>query len=142
MHEFLLYGQVPLERHEQVLKILAGIAAMQPQTLFERHLIYKPLRLPQDSKPNKKFPNKPVKPQTLTFQHLIRQLDLSEFGKDSPILLEPGSNEDVTQPVNTWRIKVQETPEPETKTLVLRQATETVLDNDSLRNFLDPANNG
>ncbi|KAI5202310.1 hypothetical protein E4T39_04816 [Aureobasidium subglaciale] len=142
MHEFLLYGQVPLERHEQVLKILAGVAAMQPQTLFERHLIYRPMRLPQDNKPNKKFPNKPVKPQTLTFQHLVRQLDLSDFGKDSPILFEPGNNEAITQPVNPWRIKVQETPEPETKTLVLRQATEIVLDDASLRNFLDPANNG
>ncbi|THY26812.1 hypothetical protein D6D01_04334 [Aureobasidium pullulans] len=142
MHELLLYGQVPVERHEQVLKILAGIAAMQPRTLFERHLIYRPLRSMQDNKPNKKFPNKPVKPQTLTFQHLVRQLEQSEFGKDSPILLGPESNENASQPTYAWRIKTQETPEPETKTLVLRQATEAVFDNEQLRTFLDPVNNG
>jgi mediator of RNA polymerase II transcription subunit 18 len=142
MHELLLYGQVPLERHDQVLKILAGIAAMQPQTLFERHLIYRPMRSAQDNKPNKKFPNKPVKPQPLTFQHLVRQLDQSEFGKDSAILLESGDNGSVSRPAYTWRLKTQETPEPETKTIVLRQATDTALGNDQLRLFLDPTNNG
>lgn len=142
MHELLLYGQVPLERHDQVLKILAGIAAMQPQTLFERHLIYKPMRSAQDSKPNKKFPNKPVKPQTLTFQHLVRQLDQSEFGKDSEILVETENIANASRPTFTWRIKTQETPEPETKTIVLRQATDTPLQKDQLRVFLDPTNNG
>ncbi|KAI4742427.1 hypothetical protein E4T50_07172 [Aureobasidium sp. EXF-12298] len=142
MHELLLYGQVPLERHDQVLKILAGVAAMQPQTLFERHLIYRPMRSAQDNKPNKKFPNKPIKPQTLTFQHLVRQLDQFEFGTDSPVLLESENNESSSQPAHTWRIKTQETPEPETKTLVLRQATDMAIDKDQLRKFLDPANNG
>lgn len=142
MHELSLYGQVPLERHDQVLKILAGIAAMQPQTLFERHLIYKPMRSAQDSKPNKKFPNKPVKPQTLTFQHLVRQLDQSEFGKDSEILVETENIANASRPTFTWRIKTQETPEPETKTIVLRQATDTPLQKDQLRVFLDPTNNG
>jgi mediator of RNA polymerase II transcription subunit 18 len=142
MHELLLYGQVPLERHDQLLKVLAGIAAMQPQTLFERHLIYKPMRSAQDNKPNKKFPNKPVKPQTLTFQHLVRQLDQSEFGKRSGILSEPEKNPDAIQPAYTWRITTRETPEPETKIIVLRQATDVALDHDQLRNFLDPINNG
>lgn len=141
MHELLLYGQVPLERHDQVLKILAGVAAMQPQTLFERHLIYRPLRSTQDNKPNKKFPNKPVKPQTLTFQHLVRQLDQSEFGTDSPVLLESENNENASQTMYAWRLKTQETPEPETKTLVLRQATDIAINHDQLRKFLDPANN-
>lgn len=142
MHELLLYGQVPVERHDQVLKILAGVAAMQPQTLLERHLIYRPMRSNEDNKPNKKFPNKPVKPQTLTFQHLVRQLDQSEFGTDSPVLLESENNQNPSQLAYGWRIKTQETPEPETKTLVLRQATDTAIDQDQLRKFLDPANNG
>ena len=46
MHELLLFGQVPAAQHPQVLKILAGIAAMQPQTLVERHLILKPNKSP------------------------------------------------------------------------------------------------
>ena len=44
MHELLLHGAVPSNRHGQVLSILAGIAAMQPQPLHERRLIYKPTR--------------------------------------------------------------------------------------------------
>ncbi|KAL8748266.1 MAG: hypothetical protein Q9199_008222, partial [Rusavskia elegans] len=44
MHELLLHGAVPTNRHAQVLSILAGIAAMQPQPFHERRLIYKPTR--------------------------------------------------------------------------------------------------
>ena len=46
MHELLLFGQVPSVRHDQLLKILAGIAGMQPQRVVERHLIFKPSRSP------------------------------------------------------------------------------------------------
>lgn len=44
MHELLLHASVPAYRQKQVLNILAGIAAMQPQTFHERHLVYKPTR--------------------------------------------------------------------------------------------------
>lgn len=48
MHELNLYGQVTFARYEQVLNILAGVAAMQPQRIYERHIIYKPLREPEE----------------------------------------------------------------------------------------------
>ncbi|KAF2809570.1 uncharacterized protein BDZ99DRAFT_388906 [Mytilinidion resinicola] len=48
MHELLLFGLVPRARHEQVLKILAGVAAMQPQRVLERHVVYKPQREPDE----------------------------------------------------------------------------------------------
>ena len=44
MHELLLFAQVPPSRHSQLLAILAGISAMQPQPILERHLIFKPKR--------------------------------------------------------------------------------------------------
>ncbi|KAL8748412.1 MAG: hypothetical protein Q9184_007321 [Pyrenodesmia sp. 2 TL-2023] len=44
MHELLLHASVPAGRHAQVLSILAGIAAMQPQPFHEKHMIYKPTR--------------------------------------------------------------------------------------------------
>ncbi|KAI4158563.1 MAG: hypothetical protein LQ346_009116, partial [Caloplaca aetnensis] len=44
MHELLLYALVPTARHAQVLSILAGIAAMEPQQFHEQHMIYKPTR--------------------------------------------------------------------------------------------------
>jgi mediator of RNA polymerase II transcription subunit 18 len=46
MHELLLYGQVPAIRHTQLLHILAGIAATQPQPILETHLVFKPNRTP------------------------------------------------------------------------------------------------
>ena len=46
MHELLLFGQVPASRHDQILKVLAGIAAMQPQLVVERHLIFRPTKPP------------------------------------------------------------------------------------------------
>ena len=42
MHELLLYAVVPHNRHDQILQILAGIAAMQPISLLEKRLICKP----------------------------------------------------------------------------------------------------
>ena len=45
MHELSLYGQISASRHSQVLQILAGIAAMRPRQVVERHLVYKPVRI-------------------------------------------------------------------------------------------------
>ncbi len=46
MHELLLLGTVPATRHDQLLKILAGIAGMPPSHVVERHVIFKPKRSP------------------------------------------------------------------------------------------------
>jgi len=46
MHELLLHASIPSSRHEQVLSILAGVAAMQPIPILEKHLILKPSRPP------------------------------------------------------------------------------------------------
>jgi hypothetical protein len=46
MHELLLFGQIRPTQYSQVLSILAGIAAMQPQPILERHLVFKPTRPP------------------------------------------------------------------------------------------------
>lgn len=46
MYELSLYGQVSSSRHDQVLKVLAGVAAMTPRPLTERHLVFKPIKAP------------------------------------------------------------------------------------------------
>ena len=51
MHELLLFGQIPPSRHDQVLNILAGVAAMQPVPVLEKHLVFKPNRLPASARP-------------------------------------------------------------------------------------------
>lgn len=43
MHEYMLYGQIPAQRHDQVLNILAGVAAVQPVSYEEQHLLFEPL---------------------------------------------------------------------------------------------------
>ena len=48
MHELLLYGQVSAARHGQVMKILAGVAAMQPRRTLQRRVIYRPEREPEE----------------------------------------------------------------------------------------------
>lgn len=51
MHELLLFAQVPSSRHDQVLNILAGISAMQPVPTLEKHLLFRPNRRPDQTKP-------------------------------------------------------------------------------------------
>ncbi len=50
MQELLLFGQVPSSRHEIVLSVLAGIAAMQPQYVLEKHIVFKPTRPPASAR--------------------------------------------------------------------------------------------
>jgi mediator of RNA polymerase II transcription subunit 18 len=45
MHELLLYAQIPPSRHNQLLRILSGIAGTQPQRVVERHLIFVPRKI-------------------------------------------------------------------------------------------------
>ncbi len=49
MHELLLFAQVLPSRHDQLVKILAGVSGMQPTRVVERHLIFKPNRPPTQS---------------------------------------------------------------------------------------------
>jgi len=46
MHEYSLHGQVASSRHTQLLHVLAGISAMPPVVVFERHLVFKPTVIP------------------------------------------------------------------------------------------------
>ncbi|KAF9738759.1 hypothetical protein PMIN06_008963 [Paraphaeosphaeria minitans] len=91
MHELLLYGQLPPPRHEQVLKILAGHAAMQPRRVLERHIIYKPTREPEEPGAHlgrgggsQTVGGKPVKQGTvknLFYTKLVQKLDQGDFGR-------------------------------------------------------------
>ena len=46
MLELSLFSQIPAARHDQVLKILAGVAAMPPTSTLERYLVHQPMRQP------------------------------------------------------------------------------------------------
>jgi mediator of RNA polymerase II transcription subunit 18 len=90
MHELLLYGQVPAGRHDQVLKILAGVAAMQPLRILQRCIIYKPTREPEEPGLNvrrggtQNIAVKQTKPAAaaaaLYYTKLIQKLGEEDFG--------------------------------------------------------------
>jgi len=46
MIELSLWGQIPQIRHDQIIQILAGVAAMPPNQIFERHYLYRPAQPP------------------------------------------------------------------------------------------------
>ncbi|KAF1928601.1 uncharacterized protein M421DRAFT_62223 [Didymella exigua CBS 183.55] len=91
MHELLLYGQVSVARHDQVLKILAGFAAMQPRRVLQRRIIYKPEREPEEPGSHLRrggTQNVAVKqkqqsttPTQLYFTHLVQILSDEDFGR-------------------------------------------------------------
>ncbi|KAF2833829.1 hypothetical protein CC86DRAFT_339421 [Ophiobolus disseminans] len=94
MHELLLYGQVPAGRHDQVLKILAGVAAVQPRRKLQRCIIYRPQREPEEPGSaarrggTQNIAVKQTKPAaaaaaaTLYYTKLIQKLSEDDFGTE------------------------------------------------------------
>jgi len=100
MHELKLHGQVTFARYEQVLSILAGVAAMQPQRIYERCIIYKPLREPEEPGSNlgrrggtQSVAQKQAKqaaPVTLYYTKLVQRLSEDDFGIEGSLPQEGG----------------------------------------------------
>ena len=65
---------------------------------------------------------------------LIKTLHDDDFGKSSPVSSGAGKSD---QP--DWNMRIQYTPEPETKALVLRQVVDEQISGDSLEQYLDPS---
>ncbi|KAF1976003.1 hypothetical protein BU23DRAFT_58523 [Bimuria novae-zelandiae CBS 107.79] len=140
MHELLLYGQLPAPRHEQVLKILAGYAAMQPRRVLERHILYKPTREPEEPGAHlgrgggsQTVGGKPVKQQgtvkSLFYTRLVQKLDEGDFGRadeqpaDSKRLsADVGSGEEPT-----WSFEFQDMPDTGDRGVSVRLASSTDL---------------
>lgn len=47
MHEFLLFSQVPNERIETALQVLAGYTRSQPVALCEQTIVYAQVKVPE-----------------------------------------------------------------------------------------------
>lgn len=89
IQELLLYGQVPYARQDQVLKILAGVAAHQPVRVLQRHILYRPVREPEEpgSSVRRGGTQDVVMKQTkakaapaVYYTKLIQQLSLDDIG--------------------------------------------------------------
>ncbi|KAF2204781.1 hypothetical protein GQ43DRAFT_477964 [Delitschia confertaspora ATCC 74209] len=126
MYELLLFGQVPRTRHEQLLKILAGVAAMQPQRVLERHVIYKPIREPEEPGSNlKRGANQSVAQQKQTkqttskdlyFTRVVQTLNENDFGRE--VEKPTSSTGDSSDP--KWAFHFQDVPDTGDRGVLMR----------------------
>jgi mediator of RNA polymerase II transcription subunit 18, fungi type len=119
MHELLLLGQVPQAKHEIVYKILAGLSAMQPQRIIERHIVYKPIREPQPPGRTGHIggtqniaPDKRTGPiqatKELYYMQLVQQLEEKDLG------------DDLSQGKGQWTLQFYDVPTPGKRQAVMR----------------------
>lgn len=139
MHELLLYGQVPAPRHEQVLKILAGVAAMQPRRVLERHIIYKPQRAPEEPGSHlrrggsQNVTNRQTKQQgakDLFYNQLVQKLSEEDFGQGDGYHQPSGKplsadTEPGAEP--KWSLEFQDIPDTGDRGVSIRLTTSTDL---------------
>ncbi|KAF2840850.1 hypothetical protein M501DRAFT_1023203 [Patellaria atrata CBS 101060] len=132
MHEILLFGQVPDLRHESVLKILAGLAAMQPQRVIERHAIYRPYRgqvqrasihtggsqVVQNAKVNRQEPQ--VK--DLYYTKLVQSLTDDDLNSEKLTVQSNGKST-----AGSWSFQFHDVPEPSMKQASQRMVAITAI---------------
>lgn len=146
MHELLLFGQVPAVRHEQVLKILAGLCAMQPQRVIERHAVYKPTQVPgqqkvaqaggsqtiQQQRPSKEKQTQNVE---LFYVQLVQALNERDFGES----VQNGTHSAAvtnSTPEKPWTMQFQDVPQPGKRAVLLRQTSKTKITEGDAHQFM------
>lgn len=133
MHELLLYGQIPEARHDQVLKILAGVAAMQPRRILQRCIVYKPQREPEEPGLNQRrggtqnIAVKNVKQTSaaapLYYTKLVQKLDKDDFGAQDAGKVLSADVKDGEEP--RWSIRWEEQPDTGDRGVAIRQTSNT-----------------
>lgn len=137
MHELVLFGQVPQARHEQVLKILAGLAAMQPQRVVERHAVYKPTREPSapgrqgqvggtQSVSTDKRTTQAQATKDLYYAQLVQSLSLDDFGDSGKESLKKGS----------WSLQFRDVPDASKRPASLRMVNITTITDGDAHSFM------
>ncbi|KAK5127354.1 hypothetical protein LTR85_006693 [Meristemomyces frigidus] len=119
MHEFLLYSQIPVTRHEQVLHILAGVCAAQPISVCEQHLIYQQLKVADAAGSKKGAPAKhqSAQAQRQSYHKLVREVSAGDG--------EQGA----------WRFRAEDVPQPGVQAVISRPVEERLLDQAELEKF-------
>ncbi|GAM87229.1 hypothetical protein ANO11243_052510 [Dothideomycetidae sp. 11243] len=111
MHSLALYAQIPSSRHAQVLNILAGLTGTQPRETHVHTLIFAPLRTTSDTNViSKKTSAASQQNQQLSYIQLDSELSRTDFGHS-------------TSDEGDFTVTTQDTPEPETRNLVLRHVS-------------------
>lgn len=139
MHELLLYGHVSAARHDQVLKILAGVAAMQPRRTLQRRIIYRPEREPEEPGSHLrrggtqavavKQKQQATTPTSLYYTHLVQKLSEDDFGK-----ADSAASDALSADVNfesgeepTWSTLFEDTPDTGDRGVSIRFTNSTEL---------------
>jgi len=138
MHELLLYGQVPASRHDQVLKILAGVAAAQPRRILQRCILYKPQREPEEPGLNvrrggtQNVAVKQTKPASaaaaLYYTKLVQKLEEGDFGTEDGLPKADGKvlSADVKDGEGPkWSIRWEDLPDTGDRGVSIRQTSTT-----------------
>lgn len=114
MHSLSLYAQISSSRHVQALNILAGISGTQPREIYTHTLVFAPQRSTTDANTiSKKNPG-------VDKQHPA-STQLSYIHLEAPVPREAFGSTTVASGEQEFHAITQETPEPETKNLVLRR---------------------
>lgn len=118
--EASLFAHLPQARHEQVLGILAGVAAMQPRLSYARHILFAPLAPAtetQDHQTLHKKPNKNTAAQRpLIYTRVTAELEEADFGRSMPL------------DGDRWVARLQQTPDPEFTDPIVRRVDTSAAD--------------
>jgi mediator of RNA polymerase II transcription subunit 18 len=110
MHEILLYSQIAPTRHNQVLNVLAGVTGSQPFVYQDQTTLFAQLRLPETTVSSKKKPV-PGTPRPEKWVHkLTRPVQVTS---------------DPPESVGSWRVRVDQIPDPSVKDHTAREVTES-----------------
>ncbi|KAF2737367.1 hypothetical protein EJ04DRAFT_542036 [Polyplosphaeria fusca] len=141
MHELLLYGQVPQSRHDQVLKVLAGVAAMQPRRVLQRHLVYRPLRDPDEPGNQLKRGGKQevsvkqakhAAPKDLYYSQLVAELAEEHFvNLPADSLIATSHREDPK-----WTFEFRDVPDTGDRGVLVRLAISNDMSTENVHDFM------
>jgi mediator of RNA polymerase II transcription subunit 18 len=131
MHELLLFGQLPSSRHELLMNVLAGLTAMQPHRVTERHVLFQPTHGPVQAQVQKggtqglykKMP-KPAaqQPRDLYHTHLVKVLDENEFAEGSDAMDVDHHVAESDEKKRLWQWQFRDIPEGGKRSATFRMA--------------------
>ena len=109
MHEFILHSQITAARQNQVLQVLAGVAAHQPVKFLEQNVIYQQLKNADVAPVSKKgSASQNLQARKLRYQRLVRDV----ASEDTP---------------GEWKMVNEEVPEASVKDLNARRVLESII---------------
>ena len=130
MHELLLFGQLPSSRHEQLMNVLAGLTAMQPHPVIERHALFQPTHGPVQAQVQKggtqglykKMPKPTQQTRDLYHTHLVKVLDEDEFAKGTDAMDVDDHVTESDEEKQLWSWQFRDIPEGGKRNATFRMA--------------------